>query len=328
MENEDEMLAGGGAGDGEAAAAAGAGDLPGRGAAAEPGYRDRAEEGFEQGAADRADRGSRRDDSKIRRLLRDRAILATELATARAELAAERARVAKARAEGFGAELTRAEREVAAAVEAGDAEAIARANRRVAELAAGRTAATYEAQSAEREAEAAKRAPLPEPEPAVSDATQSWLDANRWFGQDARMTRQARLLDQEAREEGIAVDSPAYWRYIEEGIEQRFPGRVTRLHSAASGAARGAQRVEVDEGERAPADPAVAARVPASAASGAAPVARGPTQRPAPGTAPIRLSAEALEVARMLGLSPQQYAARAVALAKDNRVNLKTISGA
>jgi hypothetical protein len=41
----------------------------------------------------------------------------------------------------------------------------------------------------------------------------------------------------------------------------------------------------------------------------------------------MRLSAEAVSLAKSLGLTPQQYAARATALAKQGRLNAKTITG-
>jgi hypothetical protein len=293
--------------------------------------RDAAEDGFERRAAERAaSRGDRREESRFNRALRDRAILLQQNAELQARLAAVEAQRAKDRAEGYGAELTRAEREVADAVTAGDAEAIARANRRVAELAAGRTAASLQAQEAAAVAQQAQ-ARRDQPEPAgPTQTTAAWVEANDWYGRDARMTRQARALHIEALEdEGLAPDTPAYWRFIEEGLEARFPGRVRPLYAggARSGAApRGAAQAE-DEGEVA-ADPAAAARVPARAVSGAAPVSRAPAGGTPPASSQtMRLSAEAVSLAKSLGLTPQQYAARATALAKQGRLNAKTITG-
>lgn len=286
--------------------------------------RDAAEEGFERGAADRAaSRGDRREQSRFSRVLRDRAILAQQNAELQARLAAVEAQRARDRAEGFGAELARAEREVQTAVEAGDAEAIARANRRVAELAAGRTAASLQAQEAAVVAERAQLARAEAPEPAgPTETTSAWIEANGWYGRDARMTRQAQVLHVEAVEDGLAPDSPAYWRYIERGLEQRYPGKVTPLY------ARRAAAPARDEGEAGEADPAAAARVPARAVSGAAPVSRSAAGGPAPAAGQtLRLSAEAVSTAKALGLSPQQYAARAAALAKAGRLNAKTITG-
>lgn len=318
-----------GAGEDDLRRAAAEDGLPGGDAAP----RDREEEAFE------ARSGGRAADNRIRRLLRDRHILAAEVKTRDAVIAEQRAAIAKMRAEGFGAELARAEAEAAAAHESGDSTAIARANRRVAEVAASRTAASIEAQSAAREHEEAKRAPPQVPqEPQLSETTAAWLEANPWYGADPRMTRQAQLLDAEAQEEGLRVDSPAYWRYIESQMEGRFPGKVKPLYAQGGGARRGpvpegdGDGGEAGNGAGAPArraDPALAARVPSSAASGAVMASRGagPGAPPAASTQAIRLSAEAREAARMLGLTDQQYAARAVALSKQGRVDLRNLTG-
>lgn len=295
--------------------------------------RDAAEEGFERSAADRAgSRDDRREQSRVSRALRDRAILLQQNAELQARLAAVEAERAKDRANGYGVELTRAEREVAEAVTVGDADAIARANRRVAELAAGRTAASLAAEQAAahaRDAASARQAQQERPEP--SDTTAEWLRENSWWDRDARMTRQARLLHAEAvQEEGLKPDSPAYWRYIEGGLEDRFPGRVRTLYSKpAARAAAGAASGEADGGDDAGvADPAAAARVPARAVSGAAPVSRASADGvPASTGQQLRLSPEAVALAKSLGVTPQQYAARAAALAKKGAINLRNISG-
>jgi hypothetical protein len=323
--NDEEDLAGSAGGDESGALADRAG--------AADGGRDAAEEGFERGAADRAgSRDDRREQSRVARALRDRAILIQQNADLQARLAAVEAERAKDRANGYGAELTRAEREIAEAVSAGDADAIARANRRVAELAAGRTAAALAAQDAAeqataraREATAAQHEQQDRPEP--SRTTAEWLRQNSWWGQDARMTAQARLLHAEAvQEEGMEPDSPGYWRYIEGGLEARFPGRVKPLYlrsaaKRAAGADGGGDDAEA-------ADPAAAARVPARAVSGAAPVSRASADGvPASAGQSLRLSAEAVALAKSLGITPQQYAARATALAKKGAINLRNISG-
>lgn len=324
MNDEDDLSTGAAGGDGSAASADRV-DMAG-GAS-----HDAAEAGFERDAADRAAmRGDRREESRFSRALRDRAILMQQNAELQARLAAVEAQRAKDRADGYGVELTRAEREVSEAVQAGDADAIARANRRVAELAAGRTAASLQAQEAAAVAQQAQaRRSQPEAE-GPSPTTAAWVDANGWYGRDARMTRQARALHLEAVEdEGLAPDTPAYWRFIEEGLETRFPGKVASLYSGErrpASAPRGAAQAE-GEGETA-ADPAAAARVPARAVSGAAPVSRTPSAAQPAGGQQLRLSADAVSMAKALGLTPQQYASRAAQLARQGRLNVKTITGA
>jgi hypothetical protein len=324
---EDEDLRAGGAGADGAAAGA---DLAG---AVEAG-RDAAEEAFQRGADERSDAADRREQRRFDRALRDRAILRQQLAESEAARAAERAAFAAERAKLLGTEIERAEQDLAAAVSAGDAEAQARANRRVAEIAAARTAAGYEArqakeraEGAERDAKAVREAP---PESAgPSAATQRWLDQNRWWGQDQRMTRQAMVLHAEAVEDGLDPDTPEYFRHIEAGLETRFPGKVTALYARRAPAAGGG-KADAGEGEGAgdpPPDPAVAARVPARAASGAAPASRSSAAAGGQPGGALRLSPEAIETAKLLGLTPQAYAQRAMALVAEGRIQRSNIVG-
>lgn len=295
-----------------------------------------------------ADRASRREDRRFTRVLRDRAILQTELAAANAEraalqaqLAAERAAGAKATATGLGNEVERAEADLAAAVQDGDATAIARANRRMAELAASRTAATIQAQASERDAvaqrqnsdAAARQAQQGGGEARLSPETEEWVGANAgWYGRDQRMTRQAQVLHAEAAEDGMQPGSPEYWRYIEAGLETRFPGKVARVYLGQ----REAADDQSDDGEapaQAPrgraADPAVAARVPAGGASGAAPAQRGVQRMPGQQASAQRmpLSEDAQDMIRRMGITPEMYRERAARLGSAGKINLATIRG-
>jgi hypothetical protein len=325
---EDEDLRAGDAGAGEAAASAD------RAGGVEAGG-DAAEDAFNRGADERSDAGDRREQRRFDRVLRDRAILRQQLLDERAARAADQATFAADRARILGTEIERAEQDMMAAVSAGDAEAQARANRRVAELAAARTAASYEARSAKERADGASAQAKTEREaPAEaagpSQATQRWLDQNRWWGQDQRMTRQALVLHQEALEDGFEPDTAAYFRHIEAGLETRFPGKVTTVYSKpGAGGARPAREAAADEGdgEAAAADPALAARVPARSASGAAPASRAASGGPAPAAGSLRLSPEAVEMAKILGITPAQYAARATQLVSEGRISRGNIVG-
>jgi hypothetical protein len=292
-------------GEGSAAGAAGDDDLrPGEGSVPGGGqYRDGAEEAMDRRLQPRTDR---REENSLRRALRDRAILLVENAEKDRELAAMRALVAKQRADGLGSQLERAERDSAEAHTAGDPDAIARANRRMAELAAGRTAAVLQQQAADRDAEASRaqaervRA-QPEPAP-VSERTAAWLAANPWYGPDRDMTVEARAAHDAAEARGFEVDSVEYWRYIERRVDGEFPGRVRVLH--------GDRPAPRDPDGGADPQPAEAPRRAAMAGSGTAPVMRRSptTAAAATGAASNRpLSADQREVARMLGISEQQY---------------------
>ena len=266
-------------------------DLPAADMATDETRPDAAEEAFEQGSRGRA--LTRREEASLRRAVRSRAQAIAERDAERAERMKLEAELAKLRAGQTDADVDRAEAEYRDAVAEGDEERIAKANRRMAEAAANAKAARIVA-----EQEAARQAQPPRP--SVDPAVEDWVESNsHWFkpapdGRHDAKTRFALIVDQEAREvEGLRVNSPAYFAYIEKRVEERFPGTI-----------RGTEAE--DEPEPQPA--------PRRAATGAAPVSgrSAAAARPAAGVRPqsIRLTQEQLDMAKTLGMSPEKYAAR------------------
>ena len=256
---------------------------------------DAAEQAFERGAEQREELNSRQR-NQVARAARDRREALDALQAERAareELAREVAELRKGavtqEVERLGADLDRAEAEHAAALADGDPERIAKASGKVARLAAKAEAAEI----------MAKQAPEPEAprqrQPQVASEVQDWWDRNPWFkrgGQQDAKTKLAILADTEAREvEGLAVNSPEYFDFIERKVEGRFPGTIQRD----------------DAGEE---DPQPA---PKRTATGPAPVTRGATPgRPATSQQRIRATPEQVQMAEELGIPLEKYMAQVV----------------
>jgi hypothetical protein len=243
---------------------------------------DRDEAAFEAGESTRA---SRREEKSINRLLRQRAADRAENDALKRRLAELEAAQHKGRLANLDGDIDAAERDAGQAIAEGDAERAAKAQRRMAELAAKRTAAEYDA-----------------PRPAASGPpaeVADWMERNAWFNPAKAdpKTKLALIAHSEAVDvEGLTPNTPEYFRHIERRVETKFPGTV-----AAD---------DVDDDAEPPARPQ------RRAASGPAPVnARAGTPRPASSPSRIKLTAEQVDLAKSLGITPEAYAASQVALA-------------
>lgn len=125
------------------------------------------------------------------------------------------------------------------------------------------------------------RPPEPEPEvtytpPApriqVDQSAKQWQERNTWFGQDDEMTSLALGLHEKLKKEGVAISSPEYYRRIDETMKKRFP-----------------EKFESDKPEAAP-------------SVVVAPATRSTSSKR------VRLKASELNIAKKLGISPEQYA--------------------
>lgn len=139
---------------------------------------------------------------------------------------------------------------------------------------------------------AAPAAPVARPE--LSSAMKGWLDDgnDNWFNRDDAMTTTAVGLDKAARRAGIAAESPEYFEFIDRKMKAAFPE-----HFAAD--EDDDEPIEVEK----PARPVVAA----------APARRAVTPGQSVPARTVRLSAEEMEVAKALQMTPQQYAAHKTA---------------
>lgn len=253
--------------------------------------RDRDAEGFESG---RSRRERRREDKRISSLLADRHKDRAENAALRRQLAEFEAERAKGRVSAIDADLAAAEAEARDGFADGDAEKAAKANRKLAELAAEKKAAQLEEEQADR---AAKSSGGNEPDP----ESKAWIERNSgWFNKDQKKTRLALLAHQEATEvEGLKPATPEYFEFIEGKVEDKFPGTVVRDDDD-----------EEDEEEEPP------ARTERRPAQGAAPVTRGarPDASTRRGGRTIHATADQVEMAKVAGVTVQEYMASAAEL--------------
>ena len=109
-----------------------------------------------------------------------------------------------------------------------------------------------------------------------------WQKNNRWFGDDEEMTSLALGLHEKLKKEGVAVSSQEYYRRIDDTMRKRFPEKFE------------SNSQDNEEAEDTP-----------------------PTRRPSTVVAPatrstspkkIRLKQSQLDIAKRLGLTPEQYA--------------------
>jgi hypothetical protein len=104
----------------------------------------------------------------------------------------------------------------------------------------------------------------------VDPTAQRWQQNNQWFGKDDEMTSLALGLHEKLKKEGVAISSPEYYRRIDETIRKRFP-----------------EKFESDNDETPSAVVAPATR--------------------STGSKKVRLKISELNIAKKLGLTPEQY---------------------
>lgn len=111
----------------------------------------------------------------------------------------------------------------------------------------------------------------------------AWQERNDWFGKHKGMTAYALGLHEELRESGVAVGSEDYYRALDKTMRKRFP-----------------EAFEAEE----PAKP--------KAGTVVAPAVRSTSSNK------IRLKASQVQLAKKLGLTPEQYAKEALKLESRN----------
>jgi hypothetical protein len=120
---------------------------------------------------------------------------------------------------------------------------------------------------------------VPKPDPKAL----AWQERNEWFGKHKGMTAYALGLHEELRENGVEVGSEDYYRALDKTMRKRFP-----------------EAFEADE----PAKP--------KAGTVVAPAVRSTSSNK------IRLKASQVQLAKKLGLTPEQYAKEALKLESRN----------
>jgi hypothetical protein len=131
--------------------------------------------------------------------------------------------------------------------------------------------------------------PQPAPAPRLDSKTESWRKQNTWFGSDPEMTAAALGLDQKLISQygEKFVGSDEYWKRVDKTMRTRFPEYAWENRDEDG------QTVDVDS------KPAQRTEKPATVV---APASRS--------TAPkkVVLKQSQLDLARKLGLTPEQYA--------------------
>lgn len=118
-------------------------------------------------------------------------------------------------------EIERTKREYKEAYEGGDADKLAEASAKLAELQSHLTRVnSYSPQ---------KMTPIPEikepeaPKDTRSQRDKDWMAKNSWFGTDKRMTGFAMGIHEELVTKGVAPGSEEYYRQIDEDMRKTFP---------------------------------------------------------------------------------------------------------
>ena len=106
-----------------------------------------------------------------------------------------------------------------------------------------------------------------------------WQKSNKWFGDDEEMTSLALGLHEKLKKEGVAISSQEYYRRIDDTMRKRFP-----------------EKFESDTEEEGDPPPT---RKPSTVVASA-------TRSTSPKK--IRLKQSQLDIAKKLGLTPEQYA--------------------
>lgn len=200
-------------------------------------------------------------------------------------------------------EEMRLSEEAKRAFQEGNAEVHGQATTRLAEIQAIKREIATRLQIAEKPPQQPRSAPT------YSDSAKEWMAANPWFGKDRILTQQAQVLHEDAVAQGIVPDTPAYWKHLNTGVERFRPGTVRDPFSGRQDR-DDEEAEEVPDRTEAPApasSPTAARTTPARAPAPA--VTRSAAARPAPPREHIRLTQDQTDIARMMGLTPQQYAA-------------------
>ena len=127
-----------------------------------------------------------------------------------------------------------AQKELAAAIESGDAQAQVEANKRIATLAFenAKLATAKEGREAKQTTQAEKPVQLSDgptqmpSEPAPDPRAEEWASRNTWFGQDRAMTYTAFEIHKDLVNEGFDPKSDEYYAEVDKRIKVDFPHKL------------------------------------------------------------------------------------------------------
>ena len=124
--------------------------------------------------------------------------------------------------------------------------------------------------------------------PKPDDRALKWQDKNTWFGQDEEMTASALGLHEKLKKQGVVVGSDEYYARLDKTIRKRFPENFGD-----------AEVIEAKPKEEAP---------KAKPSTVVAPATRSTASKP------LKLKTSQVNIAKKLGLTPEQYARELIKL--------------
>lgn len=194
-------------------------------------------------------------------------------------------------------ELEAAKRLVKEAYESGDAEQIATAQATLAEATwKSKNAETLRPLQFEENDVQFRQAP-----PKRDEKFEAWRSDNEWFGANRRMTAFALALHEElVQEKGVSPTSDRYYQEIDRTMRKTFPDAFRSR--------------EDDDDLSYTSEPASEETPPRRASKPAAVVA--PASRSTPPNR-VKLTRSQVDIARKLGITPEQYAQQVALLKKD-----------
>ena len=196
--------------------------------------------------------------------------------------------------ENISRELAEAKREYREAYDSGDSERLVEAQERLTDVKMKsqeieRYKHQYEEnalQSEESNVQIQNQQPAPQ---RLDSKTQSWLDKNKWYGEDDDMTFLASGIHRRLEREGVPLGSDHYWNVINTEVRKRFPEKFS----------------EEDTGTKDP----VKTNKPSTVV---APATRSTSSKK------IKLTQTQLALAKKFNLSPEQYAMELTKLESQN----------
>lgn len=125
-------------------------------------------------------------------------------------------------------------------------------------------------------------------QPRIDNKLAAWQERNTWFGQDEEMTASALGLHEKLKKQGVVVGSDEYYALLDKTIRKRFPENFGD-----------AEVVEAKPKEEAP---------KAKPSTVVAPATRSTASKP------LKLKTSQVNIAKKLGLTPEQYARELIKL--------------
>ena len=196
--------------------------------------------------------------------------------------------------ENISRELSEAKREYREAYDSGDSERLVEAQERLTEVKMkAQDIERYKPQYDENALQAQEnKVQIQHQQPApqrLDSKTQSWLDKNKWYGEDDDMTFLASGIHRRLEREGVPLGSDHYWNVINTEVRKRFPEKFS----------------EEDTGTKDP----VKINKPSTVV---APATRSTSSKK------IKLTQTQLALAKKFNLSPEQYAMELTKLESQN----------